>query len=108
MVDAAEHIGRVSPYTKLREPGDGRVPDWDDFRVLMTVLKVGSFNRAAEALGLTQPTVSRRIASLERAIGARIVDRHTTGATLTLEGQQILAELTIAHSALERAINKLL
>jgi molybdate transport repressor ModE-like protein len=106
VVDAAEHIGRVSPYTKHQELRDGRVPDWDDFRVLMTVLKVGSFNRAAEALGLTQPTVSRRIAGLERAIGARIVDRHTTGATLTLEGQQILAELTIAHSALERAINQ--
>jgi molybdate transport repressor ModE-like protein len=72
----------------------------------MTVVKTGSFNRAAEDLGLTQPTVSRRIAALEKAIGAQIVDRGSAGATLTLEGQRILEELTIAHSALERAVNK--
>jgi molybdate transport repressor ModE-like protein len=82
------------------------MPDWDDFRVLLAVIKMGSFNRAAEALGLTQPTVSRRIAALESMMGARIVDRDCTGAVLTLEGQRIFDELNIAHSALERAINR--
>jgi molybdate transport repressor ModE-like protein len=82
------------------------MPDWDDFRLLMTVIKMGSFNRAADAMGLTQPTVSRRIANHEEAMGARIVDRSSAGATLTQEGQRLFDELNIAHAALERAVKQ--
>ena len=106
MSKPAELAARLSPYTETQEVPLIRMPDWDDFRLLMTVIKTGSFNRAAEALGLTQPTVSRRIATLEDAMGARIVDRSSAGATLTREGQLIFDELNIAHAALVRAINQ--
>jgi molybdate transport repressor ModE-like protein len=102
----AELAARLSPYAESQAVVSKRVPDWDDFRVLMAVVKMGSFNRAADTLGLTQPTVSRRIAALEKAIGAHIVDRDCSGAVLTLEGQRIFDELNIAHNALERAINR--
>jgi molybdate transport repressor ModE-like protein len=98
---------QLSPYAaRAQLPVAKHIPDWDDFRILMTVIKMGSFNRAADALGLSQPTVSRRIAALEEAIGKRIVDRGSTGAVLTLEGQRICDELSIAHAALERAIEE--
>lgn len=82
------------------------LPDWDDFRVLLTVIQMGSFNRAAQALGMTQPTVSRRIERLEEAMKTRVVDRTTSGAMLTLEGQRIVEELRIAQAALSRAVDQ--
>ena len=44
------------------------LPDWDDLRVLLSVVQTGSFSRTANALGLTQPTVSRRVARLEKRL----------------------------------------
>ena len=34
--------------------------NWDDFRVFLAVVEIGSSHRAAEAVGLSQPTTSRR------------------------------------------------
>ena len=45
-----------------------------------------SFNRTAERLGVTQSTVSARIAALEAALGARLFTRSRAGTELTMEG----------------------
>ena len=45
-----------------------------------------SFNRSAERLGVTQSTVSARIAALEAALGVRLFDRSRAGTDLTFEG----------------------
>jgi LysR family transcriptional regulator, flagellar master operon regulator len=47
-----------------------------------------SFNRTAARLGVTQSTVSGRVRALERAIGARLLDRSRAGTDLTTEGLQ--------------------
>lgn len=47
-----------------------------------------SFNRTAERLGITQSTVSARIAALEQALGARLFDRSRAGTDLTMEGSR--------------------
>src|SRR5436190_791420 len=39
--------------------------DWDDVRFFLAVARLGSFSSAARALGVTQPTVGRRIAGLD-------------------------------------------
>lgn len=52
---------------------------WDDLRVLLSVMREGSFSAAASALGVEQSTVSRRIAALEQALGAPLFDRLRTG-----------------------------
>ncbi len=80
------------------------IPDWDDFRVLLVVVRAGSFTRAADELGTTQPTVSRRIARLETIMRAQLVDRTNNGAALTLDGQRIMEELNISHDAFQRAV----
>ncbi|MFY0537428.1 helix-turn-helix domain-containing protein [Nannocystis pusilla] len=46
--------------------------DWDDLRFFLAVARAGSFSAAARGLGVTQPTVGRRIAALERSLGARL------------------------------------
>jgi DNA-binding transcriptional LysR family regulator len=52
---------------------------WDDLRVLLAVLREGSFSGAAVVLAVEQSTVSRRIAALEAALGAVLFDRTPSG-----------------------------
>ncbi len=47
-----------------------------------------SFNRTAERLGITQSTVSARVAALETAVGARLFERSRAGTDLTIEGRR--------------------
>jgi DNA-binding transcriptional LysR family regulator len=56
-------------------------------RVLCEVARQGSFSAAAEALGYTQPAVSRQIATLEAEVGAVLVRRVPQGAVLTDAGR---------------------
>ncbi len=75
-------------------------PDWDAYRVLLQVVERGSFSRAAGELGISQPTASRRIDELERALGARLLVRRSRGVVPTPTGERVLAEARrMAHSA---------
>jgi DNA-binding transcriptional LysR family regulator len=56
-------------------------------RVLCEVARQGSFSAAADALGYTQPAVSRQIATLEAEVGAVLVRRVPQGAILTDAGR---------------------
>lgn len=98
---------RALPHTKKPQQAFAGLPDWDDFRLLLAVVETGSFSRAAAALRLTQPTVSRRVDRLERTIGARLVDRLNNGASLTLEGLRIVEQLHVAHNAINGAVDSI-
>ena len=50
---------------------DNVEPAWDLYRSFLAVLRLGSLSAAARSLGLTQPTIGRHIASLQRALGGR-------------------------------------
>ncbi|QKG72493.1 LysR family transcriptional regulator [Erythrobacter mangrovi] len=52
---------------------------WDDVAVLLAVLRTGTTGRAAEFLGCSQPTVVRKVAALEAAIGLTLFDRTVQG-----------------------------
>ncbi|MDF0487512.1 LysR family transcriptional regulator [Sphingomonas sp. H39-1-10] len=51
------------------------------------VVEAGSFARAGEAMGLTQPAVSRAVARLEERVGVRIFNRSARAISLTDEGR---------------------
>lgn len=93
-------------YAEIVEQSVPEGVDWDDFRVFLEVVRHGSFNRAALKLKMTQPTVSRRLVRLERAIGVRLFDRDRRGPRLTYEGQRIYNDATAAQVALTRAANQ--
>jgi DNA-binding transcriptional LysR family regulator len=58
--------------------------------IFAKVAEIGSFSRAAEALFLTQPTVSEHIRALEDELGVQLLDRLGRGATPTRAGQLFL------------------
>lgn len=65
-----------------------------DIRSLNTfihIAELGSFSKAAEQLGYSQPTVSVHIKQLENAVGARLFDRIGHAAQLTDGGRQLLS-----------------
>ena len=62
-------------------------------RVLREVARCGSFSGAADALGYTQPAISRHVALLERETGATLFERRPTGVRLTDAG-----ELLVRHA----------
>jgi DNA-binding transcriptional LysR family regulator len=65
-------------------------PDLDDLALLVLVGQTGSFGRAAQATGQSQPSVSRRMAALERSMKVPLLRRAPTGSTLTPAGQVVL------------------
>ena len=54
-------------------------PDWGHFRAFLAVLRDGTLSGAARELGLTQPTLGRQIAELERRLGTALFVRSQRG-----------------------------
>ncbi|KQW35482.1 LysR family transcriptional regulator [Rhizobacter sp. Root404] len=61
-------------------------PDWSLLRTFLEVATSGSMSRAAQALGSSQPTLSRQIAQLEAQLGHALFERTTRGVRLTDAG----------------------
>jgi DNA-binding transcriptional LysR family regulator len=68
----------------------------------LAVAETGSFTRAAERLGLSQPTVSQQVRRLEKAAGRMLVDRDTRQVRLTDNGDAMAGfarSILAAHAA---------
>lgn len=64
--------------------------DLNQLEYFLRVAELGSINRAAKELGLSQPALSRSLSQLERDLGQQLVVRCRTGITIT-EAGSILA-----------------
>ena len=62
-----------------------------DIEYFTVVAQHGHLGRAAAALGLSQPALSKSLRRLESALQAKLVKRTTKGVELTLEGSTLLA-----------------
>ncbi|MCR5138170.1 MAG: LysR family transcriptional regulator [Oscillospiraceae bacterium] len=60
------------------------------YAAFLKVVEVGSFTRAAEILGYTQPAMSQMIASLENELSIKLLYRSRYGVRLTPEGERLL------------------
>jgi DNA-binding transcriptional LysR family regulator len=76
--------------------------DLTKLKQLLAVARTGSYRRAAEELGLTQPALSRNIALLEHRFGFKIFDRGRNGAALTAVGALVVedADSLVRHAAI--------
>jgi DNA-binding transcriptional LysR family regulator len=75
-------------------------PDPQDLLVLLAVARGGRFTAAASALGLNHTTVARRIASLERDLGGRVLSRAPGGWEPTELGRRALRSAEAVEQAL--------
>jgi DNA-binding transcriptional LysR family regulator len=63
----------------------------DLLRTLVNVIDLGSYTRAAAALGVTQPAVSAQIKRLQVLLGVELFERSTQGVTLTPAGEAVVS-----------------
>ncbi len=71
------------------------------------VVDHGSLSRAATALHLSQPSLSRQLASLEREAGSRLLERGPAGAAPTAAGNALLARALAIRAHTEAAAREL-
>lgn len=75
------------PIAKVHNP---KMFDWNDLKYFLAVARHQSTIAAGKALGLSQSTVHRRLAELERRIERQLVTRQPSGYRLTEFGQTLL------------------
>ena len=71
--------------------------------VLREVAKRGSFSAAADALFLSQSAVSQQVATLEREVGMRLLERARSGPSLTDAGKALVTHADAVICRLEEA-----
>lgn len=64
--------------------------DWDDLRFFLAIARAGSLGAAARQLGVSHPTVGRRLQALEQASGQAFFRRTSQGLVPTAMGEGIL------------------
>lgn len=78
-----------------------RIPSFPALRAFESAARLGSFARASAELHLTPSAVSHQIRALERWFGRALFRRANRQATLTSDGQRLLAGLSSAFDAIE-------
>ncbi len=62
----------------------------DQLECFVAVARVGHFTRAADEIGIAQPSLSRQVAALEKDVGVRLFDRGPRAVTLSAAGEALL------------------
>lgn len=77
--------------------------DWRALIYLTAIVDQGSIGRAAKALHLTQPALSKSMRRLERALKLRLFERTSRGIALTRDGERVLQHARAVAATLTRA-----
>src|SRR5262245_23433504 len=75
--------------------------DIDEIRTFLAIAETGGFSRAGDRLHRSQPAISRRVALLERDLGAPLFERLRGRARLTGAGRAFLPHAEAAIAALK-------
>jgi DNA-binding transcriptional LysR family regulator len=75
--------------------------NWDDLKPFLAVARAGSTLGAAKLLGLSQPTVQRRIAALEKSLGRQLVERYPSGYRLSPLGAELFSRAKQIENAVD-------
>src|ERR1700737_3278008 len=76
-----------------------RMPDWDGLRIFLALCRARTLAAAARKLSIDETTVARRLARLEREIGASLLERGRAGLALTAAGEAVRAAVEEMESA---------
>jgi DNA-binding transcriptional LysR family regulator len=64
-----------------------------DLMAFLAVARTGSFTRAAQQLGVSQPALSHALKELERRLGLRLLNRTTRSVSTTEAGERLLRDI---------------
>lgn len=70
----------------------------------VAVAELGSVNRAAEGLSVSQPSLSRSLQMLEESLGASLFTRGARGVELTEHGEELLPRARLILAERDRAV----
>jgi len=70
---------------------DEKLPSLRQLQYLVALSEAQHFRKAAEAVGISQPSLSLQIGNLEDLLGVQLVDRGRGPVSLTPEGREVLA-----------------
>lgn len=73
--------------------------DWNRARAFLATVEEGSLSAAARALGQTQPTVGRQVATLEQELGVTLFERVANRLELTETGTVLLEHVRAMNDA---------
>lgn len=74
--------------------------DWNRARAFLVTAEEGSLSAAAKALDISQPTVGRQVAALEKELGVSLFERTNAGLILTESGEDLIEQVkTMADAA---------
>ncbi len=76
--------------------------NWQWWQYFLVIAKQGSLSKAAECLGLSQPTLSRQLQAMEKKNGQVLFDRSTQGLSLTEFGRKLLDECEEMQTSADR------
>ncbi len=76
-------------------------------RTLIAVAECGSLVRAADALSITQPAVSKTLAELENIVGRRLFERMPSGVKLLSAGRILLRHAGVSMRAMREGLDSL-
>ena len=76
--------------------------DWSLMQTFLAVAETGSLSAAARQLGLSQPTLGRKVREIEEVLGAELFRRHAKGLALTPVGQAMLGPAQAMRDAAGR------
>ena len=77
--------------------------DVRELRYFVAVVDQGSINRAAKAIGISQPALTKSIRVLERRLGVKLLQRDAKGIATTMYGQSLYARAKSIAAELARA-----
>ena len=76
-------------------------------RLVTTIAEVGSMVRAGEAVGMTQPAVTKAVRDLERTFGVALFDRGNRGVTPTIYGEALVRHAQGVLAQVEHAAEEI-
>lgn len=103
MIERQPESNMVTRIAFPRHRSPGLLDDLNELRTFQAILALGSLSGAAREMGLALTVVSKRLASLERRAGQRLIHRTTRRLRPTDEGIELLSYVDRALAELDAA-----
>jgi DNA-binding transcriptional LysR family regulator len=81
-----------------------RAHHFSELTAFVAVAEHGHFTKAATRLGLSPPTLSQTVSSLEDRLGVRLLNRTTRSVALTAAGERLLARVQPLLQDIDKAV----